>query len=131
MLLVCPNHASNPIYAKGLCHQCYMKTYIQTYRRTVRSKYKKLKEKARLRDLDLMITFEQYKELTSKPCHYCGNTLPEYGYGLDRSDNSLGYVVGNIVPCCADCNVRKGALEMAGFTYPRTIELLKELIRTR
>jgi hypothetical protein len=42
-------------------------------------------------------------------CTYCGGGLPLYGGGLDRKDSSLGYVVGNVVPCCYDCNTAKGS----------------------
>ena len=38
----------------------------------------------------------------SRPCAYCGR-IPETGkvWGLDRVKPSLGYVPGNLVPCCS------------------------------
>lgn len=40
-----------------------------------------------------------------KPCKYCG------GYdriGADRTNNSIGHIKNNIVPCCHSCNVMRG-----------------------
>ena len=53
------------------------------------------------------ITEEQYLHLNSQPCRYCDGPLGG-GIGLDRLNNSLGYAVDNVVPCCGPCNVGKG-----------------------
>ena len=56
------------------------------------------------------LTIEQFKEIISKPCHYCG-TKPfrniQYrgndkykSNGIDRINPSRGYEPGNVVPCC-------------------------------
>lgn len=37
-------------------------------------------------------------------CIYCGDTK---NIGLDRIDNSRGHEIGNVVPCCYDCNVAR------------------------
>lgn len=51
-------------------------------------------------------------------CHYC-NAIPSNPIsssrgdrtilvsGIDRVDNKLGYVVGNVVSCCKNCNLAK------------------------
>lgn len=61
-------------------------------------------------------------------CHYCGtkggNTIrrkdrdgtPTRYNGIDRMDNSRGYVAGNVVPCCGQCNRAKGTLTYEAFT---------------
>ena len=61
---------------------------------------------------------EEFRDITSKPCHYCG-VLPSkvsrdrfntgsYTYnGIDRFDNSIGYTIENGVPCCEACNRAK------------------------
>lgn len=73
------------------------------------------------------ITTEQFKELIEKPRHYCGskknNTTKnkpsrhgEYSYtGIDRVDNSIGYIIGNLVPCCKICNIAKRNLSVDDF----------------
>jgi len=74
------------------------------------------------RKLKVGLTQDQYKTLVSRPCHYCGvpgskdpgsSQLRAAGIlisGIDRKDSSLGYVPGNCVPCCWECNSAKGAL---------------------
>lgn len=72
------------------------------------------------------LTGEQFDELTSQPCHYCGAapsntwTLPQgngpFVYsGIDRVDNTRGYEPDNVVPCCAICNRAKGPRSKAEF----------------
>jgi hypothetical protein len=56
--------------------------------------------------------------LMQQPCFYCGvppsqiiqrgNSTGEFFYnGIDRVDNSRGYVADNVVSCCKYCNVAK------------------------
>lgn len=40
-----------------------------------------------------------------KPGVYCG--LPIERIGLDRVDNTQGYLISNIVSCCKQCNQMK------------------------
>jgi len=40
-----------------------------------------------------------------KPCSYCGDSIKTVG--LDRVDNAIGYLDGNIIACCAPCNIAK------------------------
>ena len=51
------------------------------------------------------MTLETFVSLVSQSCHWCGRT-PERanGMGVDRKDNSLGHVEGNLHPCCSICN---------------------------
>ena len=56
----------------------------------------------------------------NKPCYYCGviggntftinrfGTTESYAYnGIDRLNNDIGYILGNVVPCCGACNKAK------------------------
>ena len=73
------------------------------------------------------MTVEQFGELMSQPCHYCGGdpaTRQDYSNrpfhkglrnGIDRVDNSVGYVEGNCVPCCKDCNFSKRTRSVTDF----------------
>lgn len=51
------------------------------------------------------MSYEEFIEFVKRPCIYCGFNN---GYvGIDRVDSSLGYVKGNMVPCCSVCNYMK------------------------
>lgn len=53
------------------------------------------------------ISEKDYSYLLSKPCHYCHGPLNKMGRGLDRKNNSVGYLLSNVVPCCKSCNTMK------------------------
>jgi hypothetical protein len=79
------------------------------------------KKRAKSKNLVFTISLKDFKRLTSLDCFYCGE-IPQlisrngkqwkphgnYVYnGLDRVDNSLGYTLDNVVPCCSTCNKAK------------------------
>jgi hypothetical protein len=35
--------------------------------------------------------------------------------GIDRIDNSQGYIIDNVVPCCTKCNIAKGRQSIQEF----------------
>lgn len=53
------------------------------------------------------ISRENYEKLRNLKCHYCEGPLPETGVGLDRLDNTRGYQLNNVVPCCTLCNMAR------------------------
>lgn len=73
------------------------------------------------RNLEWSLSKEQFRELTGQNCYYCGKEpfnvyrrktilYPNGSYkynGVDRIDNHIGYIVGNVVPCCKHCNIAK------------------------
>lgn len=85
---------------------------------SMRSLIGNYKKNAKKRGFEYNLTEEQFRKLTQKSCHYCG-TLPSnvsnqkrcngaYSYnGLDRIDNTKGYTIDNVVPCCRMCNIAK------------------------
>jgi hypothetical protein len=56
---------------------------------------------AATRGLDFQLTREQFDELTSQDCTYCG-TMDHVG--VDRIDSKAGYVEGNCQSMCSMCN---------------------------
>lgn len=104
-------------------------------------KFRQCKENAIRRQIKFELSFEQWKELVCKNCLYCGiepslwNMYMDkdgqkrsgsvtkdgaikaniYINGVDRADNSVGYVLGNCVPCCRTCNVMKMTLSQKQF----------------
>lgn len=75
---------------------------------------------ARKRGYDWNLSVDEFTDLTSQDCHYCGYP-PDYGKntfrynGLDRLDNNKGYNLDNVVPCCWICNKAKGSLSYDEF----------------
>ena len=85
----------------------------------IREYFRNYRASARTRKLDFVLTYEQFQELVTKNCYYCGdnpNLLMESRFdkkllnGIDRMDNSLGYSLANCVPCCRVCNKIKSAM---------------------
>ena len=75
---------------------------------------------AERRDLPFELTKEQFRELTQKSCHYCGvmHSKNQKGFlynGIDRVDNTKGYVIDNVVPCCFTCNISKARMTVEDF----------------
>ncbi len=66
------------------------------------------KEGAKVRNFEFGITDDEADALFRKPCHYCDYLPPNRFNGIDRVVNSIGYVKGNVVPCCMWCNRAKG-----------------------
>ena len=52
-------------------------------------------------------------KLWQQPCHYCGAEIETIG--IDRVDNSGGYTIGNVVPCCSKCNYMKNSTSVNDF----------------
>lgn len=77
---------------------------------TLSDRFGRVKWKCKNRGFEFLITKEQWAQLILNPCHYCGISLKSIkrGSGLDRIDNSKGYILDNIVPCCYECNMIKG-----------------------
>lgn len=61
---------------------------------------------------DKMISENVFNSIAKMVCHYCGKSGPN---GIDRVDNSKGYLKTNCVPCCKHCNYVKGDLSIADF----------------
>lgn len=88
--------------------------------------YKRLKNSARKRNLIVEITLEEFCDIGSKPCFYCGainskeiqdrSSNETYSCnGIDRIDSDLGYTLQNCAPCCRICNCAKGSLSIDEF----------------
>jgi hypothetical protein len=112
---------------------------VAKYRRSFPGRYAQLKRAARRDGRLLEISMEDYEFFMLKHpvCYYCSGPLSEFGYNLDRLDHHQGYTMNNVVACCGmkegsrdkSCNARKGRLEQIGFEYPRTVELMFELVK--
>lgn len=81
---------------------------------------------ANKRNLSFELTKEEFRILASSDCFYCGQKPEKHGKsktvstyflsnGVDRKDNTKGYIIDNIVPCCYKCNSMKGKLSFEDF----------------
>jgi hypothetical protein len=67
----------------------------------VKARFNSTKTTCKRKNREFNISLEFYEELSKKPCHYCGREGPN---GADRIDNSKGYTIDNVLPCCITCN---------------------------
>lgn len=96
-------------------HREARKVYATKYTRTLKGKFKILKSTAKRRGVELSISLDEFCLLAIQPCFYCGEPLPEVGYGMDRVDNRIGYTLENCRPCCAICNIAKNDMSEGKF----------------
>lgn len=93
------------------------------YHKQPRYIYKRYKSGALRRGHTFDITFEEFNKLWNIPCNYCKKPIAHIG--IDRKDNSIGYVTSNIIPCCTTCNLMKGKLTHEEF-ITKCIEISKK-----
>lgn len=74
---------------------------------------------ARNRHLVWELSDKEFFWIATQNCHYCGvlpslteqprvKGAPTFTYsGVDRKDSTLGYIEGNCLPCCTECNRAK------------------------
>lgn len=98
--------ASNQTQAVKDSVKKYTKSLKRRYSTAKRFNTKHRKTMDGIPDLkEWTITFEEYKEIIGNPCYYCNCSIEsETGSGLDRLDNTKGYIPGNICACCSECN---------------------------
>lgn len=93
-------------------HQEKVRTYNKEFWNTPRGSYRSILNRSKRWD-DAVISLDEFVEIISNPCTYCGED--EKRIGVDRADNSRGYSIENSVPCCANCNYMKKTLTREDF----------------
>jgi hypothetical protein len=83
-----------------------------THKRTIAD----IKRSALRRKLCYDLTDEYAASITDEPCFYCEEeTTISRRNGIDRLNNSVGYVIENCVSCCNICNMMKKCLDPMTF----------------
>jgi hypothetical protein len=120
---------ANPDYSCGCIGNWNSYNPIETIRNFVATRMRHAAAKGGRK---MEITKDEVKILMDSPCHYCGTIggnagkMPKwrrpglsgmvYRYnGIDRVDNTKGYIQGNVVPCCRICNKWKCTLTSEEF----------------
>lgn len=79
---------------------------------------------AKRRGLEWGLTDDQVFDIMGRDCFYCGTHPMQVSKGrngnfiyngLDRVDNSIGYIIDNVVACCGKCNTGKMAMTKSEF----------------
>lgn len=85
------------------------------------------KKRASSKNLEFLLSRDDFIKLTSSNCHYCGQEPSQHhlankgsnGYyiynGIDRINSSKGYSLDNTVSCCKLCNFAKRDLSYEDF----------------
>lgn len=113
--------SANTKYGFGSACKTCMNAECQKYRESKDGKFRYYFNLAKQRNIQFILTEEQFFNIWQKPCKYCGAEIKTIG--LDRLDNKLGYTVDNAVPCCIVCNRMKLDLE-----YDRWISHMKKIL---
>lgn len=70
--------------------------------------YTYIKSHTKRHNIDFNLSKEEFINIINQPCHYCGGFRPNIKVnGIDRKDNTLGYILSNCLPCCKYCNISK------------------------
>lgn len=116
------------------CKDCRNNKAIMSPIKGLYGSYKRGAEK---RGYIFELKFEEFIKLIKQDCYYCGSKPSQlfkkrearegviYN-GIDRKDNSIGYTLNNVVPCCKFCNLAKS-------TYPaeELIEWIDKIKRNK
>lgn len=108
---------------KGIIKSCgCSRTSRDKQKSGLKTMYQDYKHNAWSRMLSFKITFKQFVRITSQSCFYCKQEPTERfrkfyfkANGIDRKNNSKGYVLTNLVPCCTICNRAKGEMNLSDF----------------
>lgn len=76
-----------------------------------------IKRRAKKKNILCTLSAKQFRDIITSNCRYCNalskerKTPHSNGFflanGVDRVDNSIGYIFSNCVSCCENCNMMK------------------------
>jgi hypothetical protein len=109
------------------CEQCYAKmrevedgrdrqrNYKQERKMNIHTHYQNYIKSAAMRNKQFELSIDEFSELVNSRCNYCDSYDETEVIGIDRVDNTSGYTEGNVVPCCAKCNMMKNDMNVDEF----------------
>ena len=100
------------IGSHNTCKIC-AKNYNNRTKNNLSRRYSTYKNSAKRRGHDFQLSMEEFSTFQDEPCYYCGDEIQSSGkIGIDRIDNTKGYIIENCVPCCEICNKMKLTLDL-------------------
>lgn len=85
------------------------KLTLQADIRQLNKKYSIYKTSAKIRNYEFTLNKQEFHDIIITKCFYC-NKKDSLFNGIDRVDNSKGYILGNCVSCCHICNDLKSTV---------------------
>jgi len=92
-----------------------------------KGRYRTLRTRSVNKGFVEILDYEVFQELIKQDCVYCGDENIGSGVGLDRLDNTIGYVEANVVSCCGSCNQVRGH----NLTVMETIVAMEAVVKLR
>jgi hypothetical protein len=89
---------------------------------TINGQYHQYKKRAKKSNIVFELTEKDCTPFYNTNCAYCGTKIN--GLGIDRVDNSKGYILSNVVPCCSKCNFMKYTLSKQEF-FNHIVQIIK------
>lgn len=74
-------------------------------------KFDSYKSRAKTKNIPFELSFNLFDTIVKHKCFYCKYDPFDKPNGIDRFDNTKGYVKGNCVPCCWTCNRAKSSMK--------------------
>lgn len=70
--------------------------------------YSRYKTKAKKKKKEFNLSQIEFNKIINEQCYICGKkSKKNHKNGIDRTDNTRGYIKENCRPCCGDCNYMK------------------------
>lgn len=105
---------------------------------TITRIYNNYRQSAKRHNREFSLERKDFEQLIFQECYYCGDK-PKimlisdnnrgdilYYNGIDRVDNSLGYIPTNVVTCCKACNFLKNNRKQEDF-----LKIIKKIYECR
>lgn len=108
------------------CKNCIHNRYGKCLNTLLYNSFIHYKNNAKQRNIEWKLTEEEFKNIITQPCIYCGefpNITKTTKYkdeyekvtGIDRVDSTKEYSVENCVSCCKMCNIMKNKFSKEDF----------------
>jgi hypothetical protein len=80
----------------------------ETYLSRIVPTYRTYSKNANTRNLEFMLTEDEFTHIVQQPCYLCGIPTSDQNHnGVDRVENTEGYLLSNCKSCCGHCNLLK------------------------